>query len=162
MKTLITCIISICILSTLNAQTKVEISDFEILNNTNWKGTLTYKDYTSGKETTLKTTMSVFLIKNKVVTEIKFPGEPKANSKSTTKLKKNGTYYGNEKVITNEILEDGTVKITTFFVGKDNYKKARMYKTYTFNKTSFSIVKEVQYLGSDEKFIRNKQNYKRI
>jgi len=161
MKTILTSIL-ICILSTINGQTKINISDFEMLNNTKWKGTLTYKDYSNGNLTTLQTTLSVSLKKNKVITEIKFPREPKANSKNSIKIKKDGAYFGNEKVITNEISEDGTVKITTSFVGKDNYKKATMYKMYLFNKDTFTIVKEVQYLDSNKRFMRNKQNYKRI
>lgn len=44
MKTIITLLMSICLLSNLKAQQKITIADFEILNNTNWKGTLTYKN----------------------------------------------------------------------------------------------------------------------
>ena len=80
MKIIVSIIISLCVLSTLNAQKNVEISDFEILNNTNWKGILLYKNYSDGKEVTLQTTMTISLKKNKVITEIKFTGEPKANS----------------------------------------------------------------------------------
>ena len=50
----------------------------------------------------------------------------------------------------------------TTYNGNDNNKKAIMFKTYLFNKDSFSITKEVQYENSEDKFIRNKQTYKRI
>lgn len=162
MKTIVSIIISLCVLSTLNAQTKVEISDFEMLNNSNWKGTLMYKNYSDGKEVTLQTTMKITLKKNKVITEIKFPNEPKANSKNTVKLKKGGTYFGDEKVIQKETLEDGSIEIITFYKGNDNGKKAKMYNIYLFNKDIFSITKEVEYIDSKERFIRNKQSYKRI
>jgi hypothetical protein len=162
MKTVFTLIISVCFLSIINGQTKVEITDFDILNNTNWKGTLMYKNYGDGKEVTLQTTMSISIQKNKIITEIKFPREPKANSKVKIKIKKNGTYFGDEKIIEKELLEDNTLKIVTYYEGKDNNQNAKMYKTYVFNKVTFSITKEVQYSGSDEKFIRNKQMYNRI
>ena len=162
MKTIFTLIISICFLSSLKAQTKVEISDFEILNNTNWKGTLMYKNYRDNKEVILQTTMHISIKNSKVITEIKFPREPKANSKSKINLRKKGAYFGNEKIIEKKLLENETLKIVTYFEGKDNNKKAKMYNTYLFNKDSFSIVKEVQYLDSDDKFIRNKQIYNRI
>ncbi|WP_026776341.1 hypothetical protein [Polaribacter sp. Hel_I_88] len=162
MKIIVSIIISLCVLSTLNAQKNVEISDFEILNNTNWKGILLYKNYSDGKEVTLQTTMTISLKKNKVITEIKFTGEPKANSKNIVKLRKKGTYFGNEKVIRKEILKNGFTKIITFYRGKDNSKKAKMYNTYLFNKDSFSITKEVEYLDSKGRFIRNKQTYTRI
>ncbi|WP_435414200.1 hypothetical protein [Polaribacter aestuariivivens] len=162
MKTVITIILSICFISIIKAQTKIEISDFEILNNTNWKGTLMYLNYSDGKEVTLQTTMSIILKKNKIITEIKFPREPKANSTTKIKIRKNGTYFGDEKIISKEILNDKTVKIITFYDGNDNGKKARMYKTYIFSTSTFSITKEVQYLNSNKKFIRNQQNYIRM
>lgn len=162
MKIILSIIISLCILSTVNAQTNVEISDFEILNNTNWKGILLYKNYSDGKEVTLQTTMTISLKKKKVITEIKFPGEPKANSKNIVKLRKKGAYFGDEKVIQKEFLKNGFIKIVTFYRGKDNNKKAKMYNTYLFNKDSFSITKEVEYVDSKERFVRNKQSYKRI
>ncbi|MFK8059534.1 MAG: hypothetical protein AB8B78_05520 [Polaribacter sp.] len=162
MKTVFTIMISICLLSTVKAQTKVEISDFETLNNTNWKGTLMYVNYSDGKEVTLQTTMRIELKKNKVITEIKFPGEPKANSTTKIKLRKKGTFFGDEKILKKENLENETLKITTFYKGNDNGKKAKMYKTYLFNKDTFVITKEVEYIGSKDRFIRNKQSYKRI
>lgn len=162
MKTIVSIIISLIVISTVNGQTKIEISDFEILNNTNWEGTLMYVDYSNGKQRLLKTTMEIKIKKNKVITEIKFPGEPKANSKNIVKLKKKGTYFGDEKVLKKEFLEDGVTKIITFYIGNDNGKKAKMYNIYLFNKESFSVTKEVEYIDSKEKLIRNKQSYKRI
>ena len=118
-----------------------------------------YLDYSDGKEKRLPTTMLIKIKNNKIISEIKFPGEPKANSKNTTKIKKKGTYFGNEKVIEKSILEDETLKVVTFFEGKDNNKKAKMYKTYLYSKEKITIVKEVMYFNSDEKFIRNKQEF---
>ncbi|WP_146106935.1 hypothetical protein [Polaribacter porphyrae] len=162
MKTIITLLISLSVLLNLKAQDTITISDFEVLNNSNWKGTLMYKNYSDEKEVTLETTMKITLKSNKVINEIKFPKEPKANSKSSIKIRKNGTYFGNEKIISKEILADGFTKIITYYKGKDNNKKAKMYKTYLFNSNSFSITKLVEYLDSGEKIIRNKQTYKRI
>jgi len=162
MKTIVSIMISLCVLSTVNAQTKIEISDFEILNNSKWIGTLMYKNYSDGKEVTLQTTMTIYLKKNSVITEIKFPAEPKANSNNSVKIRKKGTYFGDEKVIKKEYLKNGIIKIITFYIGNDNGKKAKMYNTYLFNKNSFSITKEVEYIDSKEKLIRNKQTYKRI
>jgi hypothetical protein len=63
MEEVFTLIINICVLSNFNAQTKIEISDFKVLNNTNWKGTLTYKNYSDGKQVTLKKTLSILVTK---------------------------------------------------------------------------------------------------
>jgi hypothetical protein len=162
MKLLFTLIISVCFLSTLKSQSKVEISDFEILNNSNWTGTLFYRNYSDDKEVTLKATLQISLKRNTITTKIKFPGEPKANSEDKIKLRKNGTYFGNEKIIIKEILEDGTIKIITVYEGKDNNRKASIYNTYLFNEKMFVITKEIQYMSTEDKFIRNKQTYKRV
>lgn len=162
MKKIIILIVGFCFIATSNAQDKVKISDLEVLHNTSWEGTLMYIDYTSNKETVLQTKMQISIGKNKITTWIQYPVEPKANSKNTVKLKKGGTFFGSEKVLEKIKLEDGSLKITTLYKGKDNYKPAKIYKTYLFSSTDFSVTKEVKYEGSKEKFIRNKQTYKRI
>ena len=91
-----------------------------------------------------------------------YPNEPHANSKSTIKLKKGGTYFGYEKVLRKEKLPNGALVFTTSYEEKDNNKDAKMYKTYTFSGTDYSVTKEVQYIGSEERFIRNKYTHKRI
>ena len=162
MRTIITIILALCLATTINAQEKIEIQDLKVLNNTSWKGTLMYKDYTSGKKRVLKTTMQVAIKKNKFITDIQFTYEPDANSRETIKIKKGGTYFGSERIIKKEMKDDGSIKFITSFKGKDNNKKANMYKTYFFSADEISITKEVQYIDSKERFIRNKQSYKRI
>jgi hypothetical protein len=130
MEEVFTLIINICVLSNFNAQTKIEISDFKVLNNTNWKGTLTFKNYSDGKQVTLKKTLSILVTKNKIITKIKFPNEPKANSKKIIKIKRKGTYFGNEKVIKKEVVENGIIKITASYKGNDNNKKANINNIY--------------------------------
>ena len=73
------------------------------------------------------------------------------------------------KILPYEHSTEGREIYTKAYIGSasqnlmsDNNKKAIMFKTYLFNKDSFSITKEVQYENSEDKFIRNKQTYKRI
>ncbi len=42
-----------------NAQATLKISDFQIIDNSSWTGQLTYKDYQSGKLTSVATTMQI-------------------------------------------------------------------------------------------------------
>tara|TARA_R110002073_G_scaffold326975_1_gene507307 strand:+ start:17187 stop:17675 length:489 start_codon:yes stop_codon:yes gene_type:complete len=162
MKNVFTIIITFCFVATGAAQSKIDIKDFEILNNTSWKGTLMYKDYTSEKKTVLQTTMQVKVEKNKFITKTQYTYEPEANSREVMKIKKRGTYFGSQKVIKKETTKDGSIKITTSYKGRDNGKKADMYIIYVFNAAQISITKEVQYFNSKERFIRNKQAYSRI
>jgi len=104
MKTLLT-ILSICMSTILSygQSASVQISDLEILNNTSWKGILTYTDYQSGKLTDVETTLQITLKNNTVTTNIQYTYEPNKNNKSSVTLKKNGSYYGNEKVVEQQL-----------------------------------------------------------
>ena len=161
MKTIITLVLSMS-LFVLNAQESIELKDFNVLNDTNWKGTLIYKNYGDGKQVTLKTEMQIKIENDKIVYSVQYPDEPKANSILKKKIRKNGTYFGSEQVLEKTILVDGRTKIVTSFKGKDNNKKSTMYLTYIFNDKEISIEKQVQYYETNEKFTRNKQSYKRI
>jgi hypothetical protein len=162
MKTLLS-LITICFI-TWNAlgQETITIKDLEILNNTSWKGTLTYIDYETGKPTDVATTLQLSVNENSLITNLQYTYEPNKNVLATTKIKKNGTYFGKQKIINKSITNDGTVTIISKFEGKDDRKKATMFFTYVYNKKSYSVTKEVQYNGQDEKLLRNKYIYTRI
>jgi len=161
-KTIMILVINLVFAGNLFAQNKVEISDINILNNSKWQGKLMYIDYSSGKETYLKTEMQLEIKGKKIFMSTQYNNEPNANSKGVIKLKKDGTYFGKEKVIEKTQKENGILKIVTMFEGQDNNKKATIYKTYLFNEKMYSVIKEVQFNGSNEKFIRNKYSYTRI
>ena len=161
MKTLLTTFSIIIITLTSCAQTSVEISDFEILNNRSWEGTLTYTDYQSGKPTDVDATLQITLKNNTVKTAIQYTYEPNKNIKSSVKLKKNGTYYGNERIIENTF-ENSYRTIKTTFEGKDDNRDATMTITYKFNEDTYTITKFVAYKGSDESLIRNTYKFKKI
>jgi hypothetical protein len=137
----------------------VTIEDFEILNNTKWVGELMYVNYADGQEVTLQTEMQIQVDNNKMTMSTQFGNEPEANSKSSIKLKKKGTYLGSEKIIKKTQLENGTIQVITMFKGRDDNKPATMYKTYKYNSNQFSITKEVQFEDGTNKFIRNRYTY---
>ncbi|NER18966.1 hypothetical protein [Spongiivirga citrea] len=144
------------------SQSSVSTSDFEILNNTNWKGQLMYVNYGDGKEVVLPTTLKIEVKGNKVVFATGFSSEPEANSKETIKIKKNGMLFGNEKVTARAIADDGTITITTEYTGKDANRPATMFKSYVFNAKTVTITKEVLFDGESERFVRNRYSYTRI
>jgi hypothetical protein len=149
---------------TVHAQLENSLSNEEIsvLNNTQWAGELMYLDYSTGKETTLKTNMQITTKNNKITMNTQYVYEPSANNKNTIKLKKNGTYFGNEKIIEKTVSKDGITTIITVFKGSDNNKPATLFKTYIFSGTAFSVTKEVQFENTKEKLVRNRVTYTKI
>lgn len=161
MKTLLITI-SLLIFTTTNfAQEPLKLEHFQILNNSNWKGTLTYKDYQSGKLSIVETTLQIEIKGDKILSNLQYTYEPQKNNKSSVRIKNNGTFFGNEKVVSNTI-KDGLRTFVSTYKGKDDGKKAFMYITHTFSQDFYKVVKEVQYEGSDNRFVRNTYEYKRI
>ena len=162
MKSLYILLITTISLSIVQAQQDyVDIQDFEILNNTQWKGQLTYRDYQSGKWTPIDAAMQIIIKGHSIKTAIQYTYEPSKNNKSTVRLKKEGRFFGNERVISNTVL-DGFRIIKTCFEGKDDNKKAMIFITHKFNKNNYSITKEVQYANTTERIIRNKYQFNKI
>jgi len=159
MKTIITLLISIAVSTFAQAQQKVTNSDFESLHNTNWKGELMYVNYSDNKEVTLPTTLKLEVKKNKIIFQTKYTYEESANTKSTIKIKKNGTYLGNQKIINISRNDDGSIKIETMREGRDDNRKATIYITYFFNDTTLSMKKEVEFKDAPGKFVRNQYTY---
>ena len=141
------------------SQQTVSLSDFEILHETNWQGYLTYKDFSSGETKFVDAIMQILIKDEKIITNLQYIYEPNKNESSKVSIKDNGRYFGSEEVLSNSF-ENGIRTIVTKYEGKDNGKPALQYKTYRFDNQSFSKTKEVQYVGSEERFIRNAYHFK--
>ena len=152
--------LSICF-GTSYSQPKITISDFQVLNNTNWKGSLTYLDYQSGEQNTIDTELQIKIDKETVIYNQQYTYEPNKNNASKVKIKKEGTYYGNEQVVSNSF-KNGKRTITTSYKGKDNGEHATMYITRTFDTSELTITKKVKYDNASESFVRNTYLYNRI
>ncbi|BAO77057.1 hypothetical protein [Winogradskyella sp. PG-2] len=122
MKNLFTTFCLYVIAFNCNAQDPLKLADFEILNNTSWVGQLTYKDYQSGKPTSIDATTQIKIEDEKIVFNIQYTYEPNKNNKSSVKIKKEGTYFGNEKIV-NNTLENGIRTFVTTYEGRDDGKK---------------------------------------
>lgn len=162
MKTTLSLFVSLNFVLLSLSQNTVTSLDFKSLDQTSWSGSLMYINYGDGKEVQLRTTMQIEVTENKIKIKTQYIDEPGANSAETIKIKKEGAYLGNEKIIEKTKDKDGRLKLVTMFKGKEANKAVTMYKTYLFDSNQFSISKEVQVNDSDEKFIRNTYNYKRI
>ena len=75
-------------------------------------------------------------------------------------MKKGGTYYGNEKLISNTI-NNNERAFVTHYQDKDGGKKADIYITHQFSKDRLKITKEVQYKNETTRFVRNTYEFKK-
>jgi hypothetical protein len=161
MKHLFTTLCLFLLVLNCTAQGTLKLSDIEMMHNTSWKGKLTYKDYQSGELTSIDATMQAEIEGEKIVYNVQYTYEPNKNNKSSVKIKKNGTYYGNEKVVSNTF-ENGTRTFVTSYRGKDNGKKATLFITRQFNETSYIETKEVLLKDTKERFVRNTYEFTKL
>jgi len=136
------------------------INDFEKLSG-NWEGSLTYLDYSSGKPYTMPTKLKVTRIDetNKFIFSIKYPNESSANSIDTIIISLDGKYLDRELIKSRKKLSNGNFQIVTEVLGQDGNddKQAYIKHNYNIGKTTFSIVKDVQFYG-ERKWI-NRHTY---
>lgn len=152
------------LIATINiaAQNNISIKDFKILDNTTWEGNLTYKNYSDGKQVSIPTTTQFSITEKAIETSLQYTYEPDRNIKSKTRINKNGRFLGNEEVVDKVVQPNGSFKITTRYEGKDDNKKALIFMTYQLNDDEYSVTKEVQFMDTEERFVRHKYQYTKI
>jgi len=123
----------------------------------NWSGTLTYLDYQTSEPYSLPLELAVEQKKkNKVSVNYTYPNEPKANSKESFSLSKDGTTFNNRPII--YYLKGGDVGeeiIITEYIGKDDNQTATIKETYIISDWHLRVYKEVQFDSSQEWIKRN-------
>ena len=138
-----------------NAQTnyKTLLKDFQKTSG-NWKGSLTYLDYSSGKPYTMPADVGIKRINktNKFELSNIYPNEMNANSIDTIIISTDGKYIDKELVKSRKKLPDGDVEIITEATGEDgnDNKPATFRYTYTIGKMTYKKRKDVQFKGENE------------
>ncbi len=122
----------------------------------NWKGTLTYKDYSSGKPTTINATMKFGPIVDgsKLVVAEGYPDEPSHDGTDTLQISADGTYINDNKLASKKKTAD-TFQFVLENEGEDAGQKAEIRITYSFSKSRFTRKKEIRYRGQADYFVRN-------
>ena len=130
-----------------------------------WKGSLTYLDYTSGKPYAMDADLAVSALTEPYHFAFAniYPGEPNANSTDTIVVTADGNYIGSQLVRSRKELPDGSIEIITEESGKDgnDNKPANFRHTYTLGKSTFSMKKEVRFVGEEEWIKRHEYVYRR-
>lgn len=129
-----------------------------------WRGTLSYSDYTTAKQTSILAVLEIKqLPKNGFVFTNSYPNEPKANSVDTVYINYSGRMLDNERITTVDRFSDG-IKIVTEVKGTDgnNNQKALIRRTYQIYQDRMYIRKEVKFSGSSEWLQRNEYLFTRM
>lgn len=137
---------------------RVHDSDLDSLIGKPWKGSLTYLDYTSKKETTIKSTLVVDRlpkVESSWTWSVGYSDEPSHNAGTTLKLTLNGTVLDGEKVIERTELPGKKVEIETQFLGNDDNRPAVMRHVYVIGDKEFTLQKLVKFKDGKEFFQRN-------
>ena len=128
-----------------------------------WKGNLTYLDYTSKKTYTMPADLKVSQISNsnQLVFSNIYPDEPKANNSDTVTMTKQGTMLDKEVVRSKKLLLNGNTEIITEYAGIDgNDNKAVLIRhTYILGTSIYVKRKDVQFEGEIEWIKRHEYNY---
>ena len=143
---------------------KITDRDLRLLTGAQWSGTLTYLDYRSNKKVSIPSNLIVTESGESKLAwlfEYRYPEEPKANSRDTVRIAKDGRSINGEMVTERTELAGNTLRIVTEKKGQDDERNALFRYTYLINAKSFSIKKEVQHEGSSEFFERNEYSWTR-
>lgn len=130
-----------------------------------WKGSLTYLDYGTNKPFSMPANIIVkdFKNSNMIICSLIYPKEPAANSLDTIFISKDGRSINDEAIKTKRKFNRDSIEIVTeqsSIDGNDN-KAAIIRHTYILGRSSYSIKKEVQFVGQTQWILRNEYKFMR-
>ncbi len=144
------------------AQSKISSDELNSLMG-EWKGSLTYMDYSTNEPFSMPANVTVKPGKNdnQILLFYEYPNEPQANSKGKVTVSKEGSAINGNPLVSRENLENGSTQFTTETTGKDNNEKALIRNVYIVGEKRFIIRKEVKFNTLDEWLQRNEFNFER-
>lgn len=162
MKKTISAIAALLLVSVIHAQS-ISADDLRSLPG-DWKGKLTYLDYSSNKEVSIQATLKAEMKKeNSIRLHFDYPAEPGYGSKEQYTISDNGKMVNDMKVIERTTLSDGSLKIVLENRGKDgnDQKLAVFHHVFELGKNSFMLSKLVKFEGQEKFFQRNQYSFQR-
>ena len=139
----------------------VTAMDIDRLTGEPWRGTLTYLDYTSRAQTTIKSSLQMTRLPEQSDGAIAwnmsvgYTDEPHANSGETAVLAGGGRVFRGANVLERTILADGMVRVVTEQDGEDDGRAARLRFVYVLGEKQCSIQKLVRLLPDGAFFERH-------
>jgi len=124
-----------------------------------WKGKLTYLDYTSGKVESIDASLSVTRLKeNQFEFAVRYPGESSHNGKDLYRITDDGRAINGVKLLERPAGVNGILKIVFEESGTDgnDRKPATFHHVLEIGDRSLSLTKMVRYEGEQIFFERNR------
>ena len=149
-------------LTSFKATNRITAKDINVLTGGEWKGSLTYLDYSSNKKTTIPANLVVERAAEQNTWYFKnlYPDEPKANGIDTIRLTAGGKTLDNETVVSRKD-SAGIIKlITQKQLNDDGIIKIFRF-TYIISPNKFSIKKEERKKTEATFFERNQYQFTR-
>lgn len=124
-----------------------------------WKGSLTYRDYSSSDIVTIPAELDISMIDPWNLTfHYKYPDEPHMNGTTNVVYDEEFGYFEDHKIV--EVNNESDMyKIVTRYQDRENDKDANIFITYLISANKFVMRKEFQTIGSDEIRFRNEYNF---
>lgn len=128
-----------------------------------WKGTLSYRDFKSGKDVTMPCNLSLEVKKKgrDLVMSYDYPDNSGWNSKDNISISDDGKKINGEKITSRKQLENGSVEIIIESKGQDGSTPATIRQIITIGPNLFTLSRQVQYMTTGEKFVRNQYKWSR-
>ncbi|MCA0374623.1 MAG: hypothetical protein LCH84_03070 [Gemmatimonadetes bacterium] len=136
-----------------HAQAAANAADIERIAGPGWRGTLTYRDYTTEARTTIQAAPLLVRLPppagggTRWEFRMAYADEPHANSGDTITLSADGRRFRDADVVERQVLADGRVQLVTEQDGRDNDRPARIRTVYLLGERAASLQKLVRYEG---------------
>ena len=155
---------SLCMAYSQAQQPRFTSTDVKLLSG-QWRGTLTYLDYSTKKPYTMPADVQVSHLPkdNLLLFAHTYPNEPKANGTDTVVISADGRMLDKEVLQSKSVLSDGNLEIVTEKEGVDgnDNKPARLRYTYTLGQHVFIKRKDVKFEGQTGWINRHTFSYTR-
>jgi len=145
----------------------ITASELKLLKG-KWEGTLTYRDYTSGKSETINVIVTGSRKGNKQTSrtwslQFTYPQEPGHEATDELTVSADGKMINEAKLIEKTTLADGTLKLVLESSGKDgnDNKPCTFNKVIQLGKNNLTITKLVRFDGEADFILRNEYKLSR-
>ena len=153
--------VTACATTSTDVAPRVTSDDLALVDGAGWTGTLVYRDYSPPYgDVTLQAEVDVSVTSDGLLLDMRYPGEPSANSTDMLSVATDGSRLGGDPVVARKE-EQGEVRITTRAPCEDDDKPAICEHIYTFSKARFGLRKTVKFDGSSDTFQRNAYTFTR-
>lgn len=154
-------VFSACSSSPSPAAPSVTAADLMSVVGADWKGTLTYRDYSPPHgDVTLQVEAQVRAVPEGLVISLHYPREPQADGVSELLLTENGRIFDGEPVISAGRTGD-TLQVVTEAACEDDNRPATCRHVYNFAPKQLGWRKVVRFAEAGEDFRRNEYAFTR-